>query len=283
MQASVDLSYADPTDPKLRRLAIRGIERLTGQRKLRRLYEDYRAQPSPNEDFFAAGCHLLDLKIDCDPAKLERIPRAGPLVVVANHPFGVVDGCVLASLVGQRRSDYRVIAHGLLARAPEAAERILPIDFSNRPDAACRNVGVRRAAIDWLKQGHVILVFPAGMVSTTPHPLARHAVDERWKPFTSRLVQAAETPVLPVRFSGQNSRLFQLASHLSLTLRTSLLFNEVHNKIGATIAVCIGEVVPYPALAHLRDRQAMADHLQALTYALPCALRSGPGRRRRLN
>jgi putative hemolysin len=232
MQASVDFSYADPTDPKLRRLAIRGIERLTGKRKLRRLYEDYRTQPSPGEDFFAAGCRLLELEIDGDVSSLEQIPSSGPFVVVANHPFGVVDGCVLATLVGRRRPDFRVVAHGLLARAPEAAERILPIDFSNRPDATSRNVAVRRAAIDWLKDGHVILVFPAGMVSTTPHPLARHAVDERWKPFTSRLIQAAEAPVLPVRFSGQNSRLFQLVSHLSPTLRTSLLFNEVHNKIG---------------------------------------------------
>ncbi len=269
MQARVEFSYAHPTDPKLRRLAIRGIERLTGQPKLRRLYEGFRAESRPGEDFFAAGVRLLDLEIDCAAPDLEKIPTTGPLVVVANHPFGVVDGCVLASLVGRLRPDYRIVAHGLLANAPEAAARILPIDFSNRPDAACRNVAVRRAAIDWLKEGHVILVFPAGAVSTTPSGLARHAVDERWKPFTARLIHAARAPVLPVRFAGQNSRLFQLASHLSLTLRTSLFFNEVQNKIGATIGVSIGEVMPYPTLAHIRDRQALADHLRTVTYALP--------------
>lgn len=275
MRGSVEFSYAHPTDPRFRRLAIRGIERLTGQKKLRRLYEDFRNRPVPDEDLFAAGIRLLDLRIDHDPLDLDKIPSTGPLVVVANHPFGVVDGCVLATLVGQRRPDYRIVAHGLLNKAPEAAERILPIDFSTRPDAANRNVAVRRAAIDWLKQGHVILVFPAGAVSTTPRSFARHAVDERWKPFTSRLIQAAEAPFLPVRFSGQNSRLFQVVSQFSLTLRTSLFFNEVYNKIGATIGVSIGEVVPYAAIAHLRDRQAMADHLRALTYALP--------ERRRLN
>ena len=269
MQASVDFSYADPTDPELRRLAIRGIEHLTGKRRLNRLYETFRASRSPDEDFFAAGSRLLDLKLDHDPAELDQISASGPLVVVANHPFGVVDGCVLATLVARRRPDYRIVAHGLLARAPEAAERILPIDFGRRPDAASRNVAVRRAAIDWLKQGHVVLVFPAGAVSTTEHSFARHAVDARWKPFTARLIQAAEAPVLPVRFSGQNSRLFQVVSQFSLTLRTGLFFNEVQNKIGAAIGVTIGDLVPYPAIAHLRDRQAMADHLRALTYALP--------------
>jgi putative hemolysin len=269
MRGSVEFSYAHPTDPTFRRLAIRGLERLTGQPKLRRLYEDFRCRPMPDEDFFTAGIRLLDLRLDHEPGDLDKIPATGPLVVVANHPFGVVDGCVLAGLVGQRRPDYRVVAHGLLARAPEAAARILPIDFSTRPDAASRNVAVRRAAIDWLKQGHVILVFPAGAVSTTQHGFARHAVDERWKPFTSRLVQAAAAPVLPVRFSGQNSRLFQVVSQFSPTLRTGLFFNEVQNKIGATIGVTIGDLVPYAAIAHLRDRQAMADHLRARTYALP--------------
>lgn len=269
MRGSVDFSYAHPTDPKLRRLAIRGLERLTGQPKLRRLYEDFRNQPVPDEDFFAAGLRLLDLRLDHDPADLDKIPTTGALVVVANHPFGVVDGCALAALVGKRRPDYRIVAHGLLGKAPEAAGRILPIDFSTRPDAASRNVAVRRAAIDWLKQGRAILVFPAGAVSTTPHSFARHAVDERWKPFTARLIQAAATPVLPVRFSGQNSRLFQVVSQFSLTLRTGLFFNEVQNKIGATIGVSIGDLVPYTALAQLPDRQAMADYLRALTYALP--------------
>lgn len=269
MQARVDFSYAHPTDPKLRRLAIRGIERLTGQPKLRRLYEAFRAESRPGEDFFAAGVRLLDLEIDCAADDQERIPAKGPLVVVANHPFGVIDGCVLAYLIGKRRPDYRIVAHGLLANAPEAAARILPIDFSARPDAASRNVAVRRAAIEWLEEGHVILVFPAGAVSTTPRSFAPHAVDERWKPFTARLIHAARAPVLPVHFGGQNSRLFQVASHLSLTLRTSLFFNEVHKKIGATIGVSIGEVITYPTVAHIADRQALADHLRAVTYALP--------------
>lgn len=276
MRSSVDFSYAHPTDPRLRRLAIRGLERLTGQMKLRRLYEDFQSRPLPDEDFFAAGIRLLDLRLDHDPLDLDKIPASGPLVVVANHPFGVVDGCVLATLVGRRRPDYRIVAHGLLGKAPEAAERILPIDFSTCADAASRNVTVRRAAIDWLKQGHVILVFPAGAVSTTEHGFARHAVDARWKPFTPRLIQAAAAPVLPVRFSGQNSRLFQVVSQFSLTLRTGLFFNEVQNKIGATIGVTIGDVIPYAAIAHLRDRQAMADHLRALTYALPSVAQKQP-------
>lgn len=266
--AAVNFSYAEPADPKLRRLAIRGIERLTGQPRLKRLYQGYTRRPVPGEDFFTAAVRLLDLRIDMDPKSLDAIPRSGPLVVVANHPFGVVDGVVLGTLIGRVRSDYRVVAHGLLARAPEAAERILPIDFSGTAGSTARNVQSRRAAIRWLDDGHVIIVFPAGCVSTAPKPFARTAVDETWKPFTSRLVQAAKAPVLPVRFAGQNSRLFQVASHLSQTLRMSLLFNEVHNKIGARIGVTVGEVMPYSTLAHLPDRQALADHLREATYSL---------------
>ena len=278
--SAVNFSYAEPADPKLRRLAIRGIERLTGQPRLKRLYQGYTHRPVPGEDFFTAAVRLLDLRVDVDSTSLDAIPKSGPLVVVANHPFGVVDGVVLGSLISRVRPDHRVVAHGLLARAPEAAERILPIDFSGTARSSARNVQSRRTAIRWLHDGHVIIVFPAGGVSTAPKPFARTAVDDSWKPFTARLVQAASAPVLPVRFAGQNSRLFQVASHLSQTLRMSLLFNEVHNKIGARIGVTIGEVVPYPMLAHLQDRQALADHLRQVTYALEPNLAFERGNRR---
>jgi putative hemolysin len=278
MPTSADLTYADPTDPLLRQVAIRVVERLTGQRRLHRLYRRYEAEPVPGEDVFAAGVRLLGLTVEHDPLGLELLPRTGPLVVVANHPFGLVDGCVLTALIGRVRADYKVVAHGLLARAPAAAERLLPIDFSRSPRAAARNVDVRRQAIAWLRQGHVVIVFPAGGVATTPTPFARTAVDDRWKPFTARLVQAAAAPVLPVRFAGQNSRLFQLASHLSQTLRTALLLHETRNKIGARVTLSIGEAVPFSALAHIHDRQALADHLFAMTQNLPLPTRGRRGR-----
>jgi putative hemolysin len=122
---------------------------------------------------------------------------------------------------------------------------------------------------DRLRQSHVVAVCPAGGIATTPSPVARTAVDDRRTPFTARLVQAAAAPVLPGHFAGQGSRHLRLASRLSQTLHTAPLLHETRNKIGATVVVGIGEVVPFTPLAHLRDRQALAGHLVAITHALP--------------
>ncbi len=119
-----------------------------------------------------------------------------------------------------------------------------------------------------LAQGGAVVAFPGGTVSTPLHPLARTAVDPAWKPFAASLIQRSGAPVLPVYFEGQNSRLFQIASHLSQTLRLSLLFNEVRNKIGGRIEVRIGDILRYADLALLQHRQQLVDHLRTITYAL---------------
>jgi putative hemolysin len=122
------------------------------------------------------------------------------------------------------------------------------------------------------------VVFPAGGVSTAPDKLGRRpAVDSPWRPFVSQLIQRAKATVTPIYFGGQNSRLFQIASHVSLTLRLSLIFHEVKTRIGTALPVAIGAPIAFAEIAHIRDRQALADELMARTYALadrPAPLRS---------
>ena len=260
-----DFSYADPTDGRLRRIAIRSIERLTGQPKLRRMYEAHLAERDP--DFWASAVRRLGLVLDYDAERLDRLPATGPVVVVSNHPYGVLDGLVVGHLVQSRRPDFRVVANGILTRSAEAAPFLFPIEFGETKTATRTNLRSRREALDWLCGGGALVVFPGGTVSTAPRPFGP-AVDPRWKPFTAKLIHAAQAAVLPVCFVGQNSRLFQLASHVSMTLRLSLLFHEVANKIGSRQRIEIGRLMPYAELAPIRDRQALVDFLRERTYAL---------------
>jgi putative hemolysin len=261
-------SYAAPDDPRLKRFVIRLIERMTGQPYLKWLYDDYHANPVPGESFWDSAIRRLELKIVCNEDRLAAWPKKGPLVIVCNHPFGVLDGVVICHLVSKVREDFRVLTNSVLYRAEEIRPFLLPIDFAETEEALKTNIKSRADAKAHLMHGGCLVIFPAGGVSTTPKLWDKRAVDTEWKTFTARLITQAKAPVAPVFFAGQNSRLFQLASHVSMTLRLSLLFKEVHDKIGSEVHVRAGVPVPFDRLPSMTDRQAFMGQLREMTYAL---------------
>lgn len=262
-------TYADPSMPPVKRGLIRAVEAATGQRQLRRMYLDHRRQERHASEFWAASVRGLALDVRYDAAALDAIPRSGPCVVVANHPYGVLDGIVLSWLVQKMRPDFMVLTHAALLAAPETHPYLLPVDFSGTPEAREVNLRSRDVARQRLEAGGCIVVFPAGAISTAPDRLGRErAVDGPWQPFTAQLVQRSRATVVPVCFGGQNSRLFQIASHVSASLRLALIFHEVASRIGSTLHVAIGAPIPWQDLARLEGRHAIIDDLRARTYAL---------------
>lgn len=262
-------SYADASDPPLKRLLIHAVEAAVGQPRLKRLYLDLIAHPVAGEGFFAAAARVLRLDIRYDTTQLAKVPRSGPLVVVANHAFGALDGLVLSRLVEEVRGDFLALAHSVLLRAPELRSTMLPVDFSGTREALKTNLETRARARKHLGEGGALIIFPSGTVATSPDWLGLHpAIEVRWQPFAAQLIQRSRANVVPIFFSGQNSRAFQVASHISPTLRMVLLFREVKNRIGTTVPVLIGDPIPHSALAEITDRQVLADHLCRITYAL---------------
>lgn len=262
------LSYAAYFQDPIKRQLVRAVEKVTGQRQLARLYERYRSGELGETGFFDAAIYLLDLKVVCDRARLASIPSDGPLVIVANHPFGVLDGLVISWIAGQRRQDFRILTNSVLDGVPEARPYLLPVDFAGTPEAVASNVAMRRAALDHVRAGGCVIVFPAGGVSTTPGPFDRLAVDDDWKPFTARLITQSGASVTPVFFEGQNSRLFQIASHLSLELRLALVFREVRRRIGKQVVVGIGETLSPDRLGAAGKRRELMEFLRETTYGL---------------
>ena len=262
-------SYAAPSDPPVKRGIIRLVEAATGQRELKRLYFQNQRYPRAHESFWQAAVRSLALDVRYDAAALARIPKTGPVVFVANHPYGVLDGIVISWLVEKARPDFVVLTHAVLRRAPEVRDFVLPIDFSGTEAARAINLKTRATARAQLERGGAVIVFPAGAVSTAPDRLGLHpAVDGRWQPFVSQLIQRSRATVVPIWFGGQNGRLFQVASHVSQTLRLSLIFHEVKARIGALLPVAIGAPIPFEVLSPIKDRQALADELRARTYAM---------------
>ena len=267
--AKVDeFSYASPDDPAFKRLVIQLIERISGQPELKRMYLEHQNHPKPGETFWEAAVRKLRLNIDLNEEALSEIPAKGAVILVANHPFGVLDGLTICWLAARVRKDFKVLTNALLNRAEEIKPFLLPIDFEETKAALETNIKTRVEAKALLERGGALIIFPGGTVSTTPTVLARKARDPEWKTFTARMIVQGKAPVVPVFFAGQNSRLFQVASHVSMTLRLSLLFKEVHDRIGSDLTLRIGKRIPYEELKAISDRKKLMEFLRDKTYAL---------------
>lgn len=262
-------SYSTDSDPLIKRLIIRTIERLTGQIKVWRLYNEYKNEPRrADETFWEAACEKLELELDYDEELLKKAPETGPLVMVANHPYGVLDGLILCHLISKIRPDFKVLTNSVLTRSPEVKDHLLPIDFTGTPEALKTNLTSRKIARETLRNGGAIAAFPAGGVSNITRLTEKVAKDVEWQPFIGQLIRQNQATVLPVYFHGQNSRLFQIASLASLTLRLSLFFRELVRQMNTRIRVEIGPPVTCQDLANHDSPHELIAELREITYAL---------------
>ena len=156
--------------------------------------------------------------------------------MIANHPFGVIDGLILCSIIGKIRRDYKIITHQVLRQAPAVKDKILPIDFSETETALQTNLETRRAAQQHLKEDGVVIIFPAGGISLAPNFIGP-AFDSEWKTFAAKLAQTKDTTTLPFYFNGRNSIIYQMARRLSVTLGYSLMFREICKQMNGCVDV----------------------------------------------
>lgn len=222
------------------------------------------ARDARGPSVFANFLEAMHVRYDCASADLERIPSKGPVVVVANHPFGLVEGAIAGALVARARPDFKILANSLLAGIPALKDFVLPVDpFGGAAKANWKSL---RAAIEWLRRGGVLVTFPAGEVSSLQLPKFQIA-DPAWNENIARIIQMSGAAAVPVYFHGSNGAGFQVAGLIHPTLRTALLPRELLNKRGRTIRVSLGRPITAERVAKLRESEA-TNYLWQRTYVL---------------
>ncbi|MBP1846830.1 putative hemolysin [Rhizobium petrolearium] len=263
-----ELSYANEKDPRIKRWFIRSIEGLSGRDRYARLYDIWRTDIVGKSDrIFGKMLDLIDVDLDVAGNWPPRDMSDKPLVIIANHPFGIGDGIAVLALAEQLGRPFRVLIHNDLLKIPEMAPYSLPVSFEETKEAMALNMQTRHEAVRLLKEGTTIIIFPAGGVATAKKGFGR-AEDLPWKIFPAKLVQAARANVVPIFFEGQNGRLFHIASRVSMTLRLSLLIREFKQLSGSTIRARVGEIMTWDEMSAIADRRDLLARLYDAVFSM---------------
>lgn len=222
------LSYASTFDHPIKSGIISLIELLTGRLTVLRLIRKFEKQGAPTgQGFWRAALDTMGINLTTPQTQLNRIPKTGPVIIVANHPHGMVDGMIFADLIGRVRSDYRILTRSLLTSIDEVAgSYMIPVPFPHDPDAQRKGVEMRAKAMKHLKAGGVVALFPSGVVAAS-QSFFGPAVEAEWNVFTAKMIRRSGAQVVPMKFPGQNSRAYQIANKLSPMLRQGLLLHEI--------------------------------------------------------
>ncbi len=263
-----DISYAYSAETKGGRALIRLMENTTGRLGLIKRAAGYEDDVAAGRQFFTVMLERYGLTLNVVRGALANIPKTGPLIVIANHPYGILDGLTLGHILEQTRGDFRILANSVFRKAEMVNRVVLPISFDEDKEAMALNIATRKHALQYLADGGAIGVFPGGTVSTAVRPFAK-PMDPGWRNFTARMIVKSGATVLPIYFDGHTSRLFQIASHTHNTLRMGLLIKEFGRRVDTPVNLAIGEPIGADTLAtYSKDSKAMMDFLRKATYEL---------------
>ena len=242
------LSYAGTFTNPFKANAIRVIEWATAKVTLLRLIRQFERSGAPfGSPFWPKALRQMGIRIDTPPNEIANIPATGPVVVVANHPHGLVDGMVLAEMVNRVRSDFRILTRSLLTGIPEVEEFMIPVPFPHEENARELGLEMRNKSMDHLKNGGVIILFPAGKVAMS-EGFFGPSIEAEWNVFTHKMIQRSGATIVPVHFTGHNSRLFNMANQVSDTLRQGLLLYEIKRALFKPQRPYIGKPIPAEVL-----------------------------------
>lgn len=265
------LTYSDTFDSPITRTVIRAIELATGKIKiLRRVRRFEKLDPAPKgQAFWHATMDVMGIDLKTPQSQIDNIPPEGPVVLVANHPHGLVDGMILADLIGRRRNDYRILTRSLLTGIDEdASSYMIPVPFTHEEQAQKKMLEMRNAARDHLANGGLVALFPSGTVAASERMFGP-AIEAEWNVFTAKLIRTSKAAVVPMFFPGSNSRAYHMANRISATLRQSLLLHEVAFAFDKPQKPVIGPAIsPEDAQERSKNPRVFMEWLRAHTLGL---------------
>ena len=263
---TLDVDFKDPVRKSLFPILKRPLEYLFSLEQLNRLYTVIKSK-SKDKSFIDTLFDELNVRFVVSDSDLQRIPEKGPLIVVANHPFGAIEGMILVQLLALRRPDAKIMANFLLERIPDLREHFIFVDPFGSDSSARANLKGIRNCIGHVKEGGALGIFPSGEVSHL-NLMKGQITDPQWSPSVAGIIKRSEAQVVPIFFDGFNSALFQFMGLIHPRLRTVMLPHELLNKKDSTIKIHIGNPVSQKKILSKGSNEQIMDYLRSKTYML---------------
>ena len=221
-------------------------------------------------EFVDKALELLGIHIELLEEGLKHIPIKGAFIAIANHPYGGVEGLILLKILCSARPDTKIMGNFLLKKIPPLSDYVIAVNpFENIKQTS--SISGIKSAINILKSGSPVAIFPAGEVST--YQFAKQSItDKKWSPVIEKLIAKTNVPVLPIYFQGSNGLLFNLLNLVHPSLRTAKLPSELFNKNGLIIKVRIGKPINIDEIEYQNYHGRLSGYLRARTYALGTGL-----------
>ena len=264
---NLDIGFESPFRQKMFGLVKPSLERVFRMPGLNDVYNSAKNNQQDNQLFTDAILNYLNLKYRISDEDIKRIPKEGRVVVVANHPFGGIEGIIMGSILQNVRPDVKIMANYLLERIPEMRDLFFFVDPFETKEAIRANVQTVRKSIDWVAEGKMLGIFPAGEVAHL-NLKNRTVTDPEWHTTVARIVRRTESPVQPIYFDGMNGAIFQIMGLIHPRFRTAMLPKELLNKRDKTIDIRVGKTIPFARLKECTDDQQLTDYLRQRTYVL---------------
>ncbi|MFA6173260.1 MAG: lysophospholipid acyltransferase family protein [Kiritimatiellales bacterium] len=263
---SIEPPFKDPVRSAFFNLAQGALENFLYLDQINQIYNRAVEAGKTEGDFLSNVLKATGVSYEVSGADLANIPATGPVVVVANHPFGGIEGIILLHLLRRIRPDVKVMANYVLGRMPEMAEHSIYVDPFGSQEATRRNLAGVKETVRWIRDGHMLAVFPSGEVSHID--LHKRAIcDPAWSPTIARIIQKTQAAVLPVFFQGRNGTLFQVMGLIHPRIRTAMLPYEFIRRRNSVFNVNAGQLIPWRRLETF-DAGALNNYIRFRTYLL---------------
>lgn len=262
----INIASDDAIKQKLLSPSLRLLERAFSLDHLDEMYERIRKNTGSGH-FLSKFLDEMNVSFEISDADRALIPREGPVLVVANHPYGGIDSAVMCVLLRSVRPDSKILSNSLLRRIPEVHNYCIFVDPFGGKMSKKVNLAPLRETVAWLRAGSMLMVFPAGEVS---HISWRHTgiVDPKWDTSISRIIRMTECSVLPIFIEGHNSPLFQVAGLIHPRLRTAMLPHEMLAMRNTRIRLAVGNLIPFEKMKTCPTDTDLMDYLRFRTYLL---------------